>query len=112
MFSRDEIRLTVYIAIILALIGFIVACSEIREQRRIAYMNFLASDAHVKIGGEPLVLPFVVLPDYKSLGQYFAFDRSKAEEAFKAHRDAFRVRAANAETAPDLNRLRVRPPHF
>ncbi len=67
-------------------------------------IEVLASDAHVVVGEVPLVLPLIALPDYAS-APAFSRDRDRVR-ALRAS-EAFRLRARDPSTAPQIDALQV-----
>ena len=70
-------------------------------------INFLASDAHIVVGGVPLVVPFVALIDYVSEGLSFSLDRKGDRERARQRLEAFRKSASDISTAPAVDKLQV-----
>ncbi|SHJ89313.1 hypothetical protein SAMN05444404_2893 [Ruegeria lacuscaerulensis ITI-1157] len=97
--------------ILLVLVGLLIAYGYFREwqdrQRFEARLDFLSSDAHVVVGDRSLVLPVVALPDFSSMGQVFTLNRAQAARSFQERQDAFREKASDPLTAPELDKLRV-----
>lgn len=69
--------------------------------------EFLSADAHVTVGDVTIVAPFVALRNVTTMGQFFAVDRRKAREEWRAQRDAFRKAAEDPVTAPKLSKVEI-----
>lgn len=89
-------------------VALVVSLAPSRHGPSEADIAVLASDAHVLVGGVPLVLPFVALPDQVSMGQTFALDRQEALGEWRAQRDAFRAAASGSGGALTLDRVGLR----
>lgn len=83
------------------------ACSPSYKRASEAQIDFLASDAHVIVGGLPLTLPFVALPEYVAAGPSFSLDRTGDREHAQQRLESFRTLAERPRTAPVLDKLRV-----
>ena len=70
-------------------------------------INFLASDAHIVVGGVPLVVPFVALRGYFSNGPSFSLDRKGDRERARERLEAFRKSASDISTAPAVDKLEI-----
>ncbi len=68
----------------------------------------LADDAHLVIGGVPMVVPFVVIQNQNSMSAFFTLDRNKAREDWKIARNSFRRSASNASRPLAVDKLDLR----
>ena len=103
-FALTGIFLTILVCMSMALLN--------RPSRQNHYseddINFLASDAHIVVGGVPLVVPFVALGGYVSEGPSFSLDRKGDRERARQRLEAFRKSASDISTAPAVDKLAIR----
>lgn len=71
-------------------------------------INRLASDAHVVVGGKPLVLPLAALPGYLAGGSSFSLNREADAERARARLQEFEAEAVQSSSAPELDQLEIR----
>ncbi|WP_245448694.1 hypothetical protein [Phyllobacterium sophorae] len=89
----------------LLMVGAVLAaCSPSPKHQSI---EFLASDAHVVVGGVPLIVPFVALTGLITKKPSFSFNKQKDHQAAKERLEAFRNAASSQETAPSADQLEI-----
>lgn len=103
-------RAVIAIAIVGSLVALVISYQPSKNFGHLpsdAEIELLASDAYVNIGDVLIILPYIALPDFVSMGQFFSLDRRRAREEWVAQRDEFRAAASYPETAPTLGQLEV-----
>ncbi|CAN7660034.1 hypothetical protein [Rhizobium sp. LjRoot254] len=101
---QHQIRLGAFAALAMGL----SACSPERPPPYTdAEIEFLATDAHVIVGGVALTAPYVALSDFVGQKQTFSFDKQGDRKRAKERLEEFRKLADHAETAPVLDKLEI-----
>lgn len=98
------IRLSVFVALAMGL----SACSPERPPEYTeAEIEFLASNAHVIVGGVALTAPYVALSDMIGQKQTFSLDKQRDRKRARERLEEFRKLADHAETAPVVDKLEI-----
>ena len=103
MMSRRVISFNLSVWLVLG--GAVLAACSPSPQRH--SIEFLASDAHVVVGGVPLIVPFVALTGLIANKPSFSLNKQKDRQAAKERLEAFRKAASSQETAPSVDRLEI-----
>ncbi len=102
-------RLTVLslLSVCLSAGAILAGCSPTSPKRHSdAEVALLASDAHVIVGGVPLIVPFVALTSLAEKPS-FSLDRKADGEAAERKLESFRRTAGSPETAMVIDRLEI-----
>ncbi|ANM03247.1 hypothetical protein AMC78_CH01110 [Rhizobium phaseoli] len=95
------------IAVCVLLGAHAVACSPSPKRPTDADIAFLASDAHVIVGGVPLIMPFVALTGFAEKPS-FSVSEEKDHQAAKERRERFGKAAGSRAPAPSFDNLEIR----
>ncbi|MBZ9979177.1 hypothetical protein [Mesorhizobium sp. BR-1-1-10] len=104
---RRSLSSFVFLTCLVMLGTILESCSPSPKHVSDADIDFLASDAHVVVGGVPLVLPFISLTGYVAAKPSFSLNRQQDRQSATDRLEAFRKAASNPQAAPTIDQLEI-----